>query len=105
MPNISMTVARLADESEMMDFLRPIPNSEQLAKILANGHAVSSRAYDDDAWTARFIASDGLSVKCFTVTDITIDQAEMIAAVCIDVSAWLEPTFREAVKRALGPTE
>jgi len=102
-PNISMATARLADPAAMTQFLAPIPNSEELAKVLGAGKAVSSRAYDDDTWTARFVASDGEVVKCFTVTSVTIDQAEMIAAVCIDISAWLEPEFREVVEEILAP--
>jgi hypothetical protein len=38
------------------------------------------------------------------VTDITIDQAEMIAAACIDIPALDEIGFREAVAQSLGPT-
>jgi hypothetical protein len=103
MPNISMAMARLADPAAMAQFLSPIPNSDQLAKLLEGRKAVSSRAYDDATWTARFVGSDGDAVKCFTVTGITIDQAEMIAAVCIDISAWQEPEFREVVQRVLAP--
>jgi hypothetical protein len=43
-------------------------------------------------------------VKCFAVTDITIDQAEMIAAACIDIPGLDEAGFREAVAQSLGPT-
>jgi hypothetical protein len=88
----------------MNEFLRGIPNSDDLAKVLRNGKPVASRAYDDETWTARFVASDGRLVKCFAVTDITIDQAEMIAAACIDMPAWDEALFRETVALSLGPT-
>jgi hypothetical protein len=102
--NISMATALLVDPAAMARFLSPIPNSDQLAKILENGEPVSSRAYDDDTWTARFVASDAVVVKCFTVTDVTIDQAEMIASVCNDFSSWQEADFRDMVKRVLAPT-
>ena len=88
----------------MARFLSPIPNSDELAKILGNRKPVSSRAYDDDTWTARFVASDGVSVKCFTVRDVTIDQAEMIASVSPDFSSWQEADFCDMVKRVLAPT-
>ncbi len=103
MPNISMATARLADPAAMAQFLAPIPNNEELAKVLDGRKAVSSRAYDDATWTARFVSSDGEVVKCFTVASITIDQAEMIAAVCIDINAWQEPEFREMVQEILAP--
>ena len=43
-------------------------------------------------------------MKCFTVSDITIDQAEMIAAACPDSSELELDEFRQAVEQALGPT-
>ena len=88
----------------MAKFLADIPNGEELAKVLQDRESVSSRAYDDETWTARFVSSDGQAVKCFTVTDITIDQAEMIAAACTDILGCDEAGFREAVARSLGPT-
>jgi GH24 family phage-related lysozyme (muramidase) len=94
--------ARLDDDSAMAIFLAPIPNSEQLAAVLANNEPVSTRAYDDETGTARFVESDGHVAKCFTVTDITIDQAEMIETECEATSAWDDKAFEDAVARALG---
>jgi hypothetical protein len=102
--NVSMATALLADAAAMARFLAPIPNGDRLAKILGNGKPISSRAYDDDTWTARFVASDGVSVKCFTVIDVTIDQAEIIAAVSLDFSTWQEADFRDMVRRVLAAT-
>ena len=101
---ISMATARLDDGDAMAKFLAPIPNGEQLAKILEDRHPLASRAYDDETWTARFVASDATDVKCFTVSDITIDQAEMIAAACADIICLTLDEFRRAVEQALGPT-
>jgi hypothetical protein len=101
---ISMTTARLDDGDAMAKFLAPIPYGEQLAKVLEDRHPLASRAYDDETWTARFVASDATEVKCFTVSDITIDQAEMIAAACPDVGGFDLEEFRQAVGQALGPT-
>lgn len=101
---ISCASARLDSGSELQAFLSGIPNSTALAELLSRRRPVVSRAYDDDTWTARFVSSDGMFVRCFAVTDITIDQAEMIAAVCEDVAALDEAQFREVVARSLGPT-
>jgi len=90
---ISCATARLDDAASLAKFLAGIPNSEDLAKVLHLGEPVSSRAYDDETWTARFVASDGASVKCFAVTDITIDPAALD-----------ETGFRAAVAESLGPT-
>jgi hypothetical protein len=102
--NVSMATALLADAAAMARFLSPIPNGDRLAEILGNGKPISSRAYDDDTWTARFVASDGVSVKCFTVSDVTIDQAEIIAAVSLDFSSWQEADFCDMVRRVLAAT-
>jgi hypothetical protein len=101
---VSCSTALLRDAKGMAQFLAAIPNSEELAKVLRTQEAVSTRAYDDDTWTARFVASDGRVVKCFAVTDVTIDQSEMIAAAGIDILACDEAGFREAVAQSLGPT-
>jgi hypothetical protein len=101
---ISLATARLDDAAAMAEFLSGMPNGEDLGKVLHNREAVSSRAYDDETWTARFVDSDGQVVRCFAVADITIDQAEMIAAACIDIPALDEGGFREIVAQALGPT-
>jgi hypothetical protein len=102
--NISMATARLDDATAMAGFLAPVPNGAELAKLLENRRPIASRAYDDETWTARFVASDATDVKCFTVSDITIDQAEMIAAACPDISGLTLDDFRQAVEQALGPT-
>ena len=105
MPSIiTLTTARLDDGASMAALLAPIPDGDQLAKVLARRRAIASRAYDDGARTARFVATDGAVVKCFTVSDITIDQAEMIAAVGVDLMEIDEANFRELVALALGPT-
>ena len=101
---ISCETARLSDAAAMAIFLSAVPNGEELAKVLHSKETVSSRAYDDETWTARFVASDGQVVKCFAVTDITIDQAEMIAAACAANPTLDESGFREAVAQSLGPT-
>ena len=101
---ISCATARLDDASELGLFLNGIPNSDALAELLKRRGPIISRAYDDGTWTARFVSSNGHVVKCYAVTEITIDQAEMIAAVCDDVAALDEMQFHEVVARSLGPT-
>ena len=98
------TSARLDDPGEMARFLAPIPNGDKLAQLLRTGEAVSSRAYEDETGTARFVAGDGRIVTCFAVVDITIDQAEMIAAAVTDLSTLGAVEFERRVAIALGPT-
>ncbi len=98
---IHSDAAPLGDSLALTRFLLPIPNSDQLGKLLEVGKAISTRAYDDETDTARFIEGDGETIHCFTVTDITIDQAEMIAVEIVGMQLGTEG-FREAVARALG---
>ncbi len=85
----------------MARFLSPIPNGGQLAEVLGGRKPVSTRAYEDETWTARFVESDGNVVMCFTVSDITIDQAEMIEAAWEDICTLDEAAFRKTVERVL----
>jgi hypothetical protein len=98
---IVTTMARLDDEVEMTKFLSPIPSGDQLAKVLERRKPVSTRAYEDETRTARFVESDGNVVMCFTVADITIDQAEMIEAAWEGICALDETVFQNAVEQVL----
>jgi hypothetical protein len=98
---IVTTTARFDDETEMAKFLSPIPNGDQLAKVLQGRKPVSTRAYEDESQTARYVESDGNSVMCFTVTAVTIDQAEMIEAEWEGICALDEAAFQKAVEQAL----
>jgi hypothetical protein len=85
----------------MQAFLSTIPDNEMLAKVLGAGKPVSTRAYEDEAQTARFVESDGSMAMCFTVPDITIDQAERIEAEWESQCGLDEAAFQQAVARAL----
>ena len=85
----------------MAKFLSPIPSGDQLAKVLQRRKPVSTRAYEDETRTARFVESDGNVVMCFTVADITIDQAEMIEAEWEGICALDETVFQNAVEQVL----
>jgi hypothetical protein len=99
---ILVATARIADSKAMAAFLASIPDSAELAALLAGKEPLNTRAYDDANQTARFVISDGAIATCFTVSDITIDQAEMITVECERSNAWSEPEFQLAAARALG---
>jgi hypothetical protein len=99
---ILTSTARVSDQKAMDSFLASIPDSSALAELLGGMEPVNTRAYDDENQAARFVISDGTTATCFTVTHITIDQAEMITAECEICDAWDDVTFREAARRALG---
>jgi hypothetical protein len=99
---IVTTKARLDDAAEMAKFLLPIPNAGELAKVLEGRNPVSTRAYEDETMTARFVESDGNVVMCFSVIDITIDQAEMIEAEWEAICALDEAAFKKTAERVLA---
>jgi len=98
---IIAATARIADSKAMEAFLASIPDSAELAALLAGQEPLNTRAYDDPNQTARFVISDGAAATCFTVLDITIDQAEMITIECEKSNAWSETAFRLAADRAI----
>jgi hypothetical protein len=100
---ILTSTARTSDSKAMAAFLASIPDSAELAALLAGREPLNTRAYDDPNQTARFVISDGATATCFTVLDITIDQAEMITIECEKSNAWSEAAFRLAAARALRP--
>jgi hypothetical protein len=99
---IETMTARLDDVAEMTRFLASVPDSAELAKVLDDRKPVSTRAYEDETWTARFVESDGRMVICFKIAPITIDQAEMIEMQWERNIALSETAFKRAVEQALG---
>jgi GH24 family phage-related lysozyme (muramidase) len=97
-----VSTARIDEPQAMAAFLASIPDSEELAELLGRKEPLNTRAYEDEEQTARFVISDGTTVTCFTITDITIDQAEMITLECEKSDAWSDSAFREAATRALA---
>jgi hypothetical protein len=100
---IIATNARLDDAVQMGFFLAPIPNAGSLEALLMERKVVSTRTYDDDEMLARFVRSDGKMVACYTVKEVTIDEAEMIAAQCELLDLWNLESFSRAVHIALDP--
>ncbi|HEX3948453.1 MAG TPA: hypothetical protein VHW95_01235 [Steroidobacteraceae bacterium] len=101
--NITVSEAKIDDVSQMRLFLRSIPNPDGLESLLLERKVVSTRSYDDDAMTARFVRSDGATVVCYTVEQVTIDEGEMIAAQCELLDHWSPENFSSSVHIALDP--
>ena len=99
---IAVAEARIDDPRAMASFLAPIPNNGELAALLAKKELLNTRAYDDETQTARFVISDGNIAICFAVSDITIDQAELITIACEESNEWGVASFPDAASRALG---
>jgi hypothetical protein len=100
---ITESHARFDDAAQMAIFLASIPDADDLAALLMQRKVVSTRTFDDDAMTARFVRSNGTAVACYTVEGVTIDEAEMIAAQSELVENWTIENFSRAVHVALDP--
>jgi hypothetical protein len=100
---ITASHAEIDDAAQMALFLERIPNSGDLDALLMERRVVSTRNYDDDAMIARFVRSNGTTVACYTVEDVTIDEGEMIAAQCELLDVWSLENFSAAVHVALDP--
>ena len=98
---ITESHARIDDDAQMRGFLAPIPNADSLEALLRERKVVSTRTYDDEAMLARFVRSNGITVACYTVEDVTIDESEMIAAQCELLDDWNAENFSRAVHAAL----
>lgn len=95
--------AKIDDAPQMARFLQRIPNAGDLEALLQERGAVSTRDYEDGEMTAFFVRSDGTTVACYTVEDVTIDESEMIAAQCELLDVWNLESFSLAVHIALDP--
>jgi hypothetical protein len=95
--------ANFDDAAQMAIFLASIPDADGLAALLLERRVVTTRTFDDDALTARFVRSNGITVACYTVDNVTIDEAEMIAAQCELLDDWNVQSFSNAVHVALDP--
>ena len=98
--------ARLDDPTAMDALIAPLPNGEQLRQKLRQSlltrTPMRTKAYHEETRTARYVVSDGEHVVCFTVTDVTLEQATAIAAECSAMTVWDLPEFHAAAARALG---
>jgi hypothetical protein len=95
--------ADLNDTAQMAAFLEGMPNAADLRTLLMKMKVVSTRDYEDDEMTALFVRSNGVTVACYRVEGVTIDESEMIAAQCELLDDWNVDSFSRAVHIALDP--
>jgi hypothetical protein len=99
---IFTAMARLSDSAALAKLLAPISSSDGLRKMLGPGRSVAAKRYESEAQLAHFIFSDGATVMCFTVTEVTPDEAAAIAAACDEMGAsWSTKAFKSVVEGLL----
>jgi len=102
MEKILSVLARLDDEAAINELLIPMRNRAALKKKLRSGFCGHKYAYDRWARTAHYLLTDGEVVACYSVTDVSLEEAAIIATACDEISNWSTRTFRGTVKRVLG---
>jgi hypothetical protein len=92
---------RIHHEPAIANFVAPIPDGENLAAVLRTGQAGLLNRYWSEKSTAFYIASDGEVAVCWTITDVTLEQAATLAVECESITDFgSKAAFYAAVKRA-----
>ena len=94
--------ARFDDPPAVNKLLESIRNADEIRETLKSGRPLRARNWDRETRTARFIVSDGVTVGCYTVTEITAKQAARIGSECDSVVTLGSDKFCSIVQRALG---
>jgi hypothetical protein len=103
MEKILSVLARIDDAAAINELLVPMRNRAALKRKLRTGFRGHKYAYDRWARTARYLLTDGEVVACYSVTDVSLEEAATIAIACDEISNWSMRSFRGTVKRVLGP--
>jgi hypothetical protein len=99
------TKVQLDDAAAMAAFLAAFPNSDVLGRYLAAEQGrLLLHHYNKKARLYYFVIRDAKTIKCFTVTDLTLDEAAEIADECEAITEWNYSSFQGAVERGLGIT-
>jgi hypothetical protein len=99
---ILSTMAQIDDIGAMTPLLAPIRNLDKVSELLDKREAGFASEYDEEARTARYIVTDAWTVMCFSVTDVSRDEAASVFAECRKMTEWGYDEFQTAAARALG---
>jgi hypothetical protein len=102
MDRILSSLARLNDAAAMSQLLAPMRDRAALKRKLRPGFCGHKYCYDLHTRVARYLLTNGEIVACYSVTEVSLEEAMTIAIACDDLSEWSMRTFQAAVARALG---
>ena len=97
--------AGVDDEAAMTAFLAPIAAADRVRDALAlkRGHGWAMSSYDAETRVAQVIICDGATIACYTVTDVTSEQAAQISVVFARNAPHLTAeAFKSAAEAVLG---
>jgi hypothetical protein len=101
MERISSVLAHLGDAAALDELLAPLRDSAAIKRKLRLGFRGHKYTYDGQTRIARCLLTNGEIVACYSVTEVSLEEAKMIAVACEDLSEWSIRTFEAAVVRAL----
>jgi hypothetical protein len=99
---ILLVKVRLDDTAAVKSLLLPIRDNGNLVRMLSERQSGISYAYEEESRMGRFVASNGVTVMSFSITDITRGQAASIAEECEQIAVWDMLEIRKATDRALS---
>jgi hypothetical protein len=102
MERILSVLARLNDAAAVNQLLAPMRNSATLKRKLRPGFCGHKYTYDLNTRVARYLLTNGEIVACYSVTEVSLEEAKSIAIACEHLGEWSMRTFQAAVVRALG---
>jgi hypothetical protein len=102
MEKILSAVARLNDAAAVNELLAPMRDRAALKRKMRPGFRGHKYVYNRRMRTARYLLTNGEIVACYTVADVSLEQAATIATACDEISEWSMTTFEAAVERVLG---
>jgi hypothetical protein len=102
MERILSVLARLNDAAAVNQLLAPMRNSATLKRKLRPGFCGHKYTYDLNTRVARYLLTNGEIVACYSVTEVSLEEAKTIAIACEHLGEWSMRTFQAAVVRALG---
>jgi hypothetical protein len=104
MERILSALARLGDAAAMSELLAPMRDKAALKRKLRPGFCGHQYTYDLNTRIARYLLTNGEVVACYSVTEVSLEEAKAIAIECEELGEWSLRTFQAAVVRALGAT-
>jgi hypothetical protein len=101
MERISTALARLGDAVALNELLAPMRDSAALKRKLRLGFRGHQYTYDVRTRVARCLLTNGEIVACYCVSEVSLEEAKLIALACEQLSEWSMRTFAAVVARAL----
>jgi hypothetical protein len=102
MERILSALARLNDAVAMSELLAPMRDKAALKRKLRPGLCGHQYIYDLNTRIARCVLTNGEIVACYSVTEVSLEEAKTIAIACESLDEWSMTTFQSAVLHALA---